>query len=167
MRKPTWGPIVKQRVKDFLKALVSEANHFYEGSDLLFRWEDSSRPKLVVETKRRYLEKLTDLNRNQIYEVIQILKILDILDDNRTKTQGKDDWYFTLKLWSQDPLRNMAFFEKTWESQRSARSKTHPQYLPGNKFIDTFTFSHSPIPIALSLGCGSYSYNIPPGYLKH
>jgi hypothetical protein len=38
-----------------------------------------------------------------IKEALQRLKDwLEILEDNRTKTQGCEDWHFTLKLWSKD-----------------------------------------------------------------
>lgn len=118
MRKPTWGPIVKARVRCFLEALLSCADRLYEVDDFQFRWEDSARPKLVVKTKRRHLERLTNLKQNNIYEVIESLKILEILDDNRTQTQGKEDWHFTLKLWEKDTAKNLSRFDREWENKR-------------------------------------------------
>ena len=125
MRKPTWGPVVKERVRRFLEALLSRADELYEVDGFQLRWEDSARPKLVVETKRRYLERLTNLKREQVYEVIESLKILEILDDNRTQTQGKEDWHFTLKLWHrpQDKEANLKQFDVEWERHRPEKSK--------------------------------------------
>ncbi|MHC0067971.1 AAA-like domain-containing protein [Nostoc sp. UIC 10890] len=123
MRKPTWGPIVKERVRHFLERLLSVADQVYDCNDFQFRWDDSARANLIVETKRRYLERLTKLKQNQIYEVIESLKILEVLEDNRTQTQGKDDWHFTLRLWDRDIATNLNQFDQKWENTRPEKSK--------------------------------------------
>ena len=159
MRKPTWGPVVENRVKSFLKALLFRANEFDDSNDFQFRWEDSDQPQLVVATKRRYLEKLTQLKQSQVYEVIESLKILEILNDNRLQTQGKEDWLFTLKLWSKDPLKNLHQFEQEWQKKRPQQLRKVTVAEPEEHFITTWNCF---IPIAMSLGYGSYSQKIPP-----
>jgi hypothetical protein len=160
MRKPTWGPIVKHRVRSFLEALLSCANEFYESHDFQFRWEESTSPKLVVATKRRCLERVTNLDRNQIYEAIESLKILEILDDNRTQTQGKEDWHFTLKLWSRDAIRNLNQFDREWENKRPEKSKITQRVEVGDRPVDLGCL----IPITISLGYGNYLQKMPPRY---
>ncbi|MBD2441519.1 AAA-like domain-containing protein [Nostoc sp. FACHB-110] len=123
MRQPTWGPIVKDRVKLFLEILLSVADGVNDSDDFHFRWEDNIRTSLIIETKRRYLQKLTQLKQRQIYEVIESLKSLEILEDNRTQTQGKEDWRFTLRLWNRDIANNLSHFDQKWETKRPAKSK--------------------------------------------
>lgn len=130
MRKPTWGPVVKERVRRFLEALLSHAAELYDVDDFQFRWDECARPKLVVGTKRRCLERLTNLKPNQIYEAIESLKILDILEDNRIQTQGKEDWQFTLRLWGNDTAKNLSQFDREWENKRPEKSKLEPVVQP-------------------------------------
>lgn len=117
MRKPTWGPVVKQRVRKFLEVLLSRTDELYDSS---FHWqdEDKARPKLIIKSKRRLLEKLTQLKQHEFYQAIESLKVLDILEDIRIKKQGTDDWYFTLKVWSKDTVKNLSQFDREWENKK-------------------------------------------------
>jgi hypothetical protein len=54
---------------------------------------------------------------------------LHILEDNRSKTQGKEEWHFTLKLWSKDTQKNLEQFEIEWERLRPEKSKQQEKTL--------------------------------------
>jgi hypothetical protein len=124
MRQPTWGPIVQQRVRCFLEALLSCADGLYAHQDFLYRWEDADRPKLAIATNRRCLQRISNLGQNQIYEAIKTLKTLEILEDNRTQTQGTEEWHFTLKLWSHNLPNNLSKFEGEWDKKRPRKSRS-------------------------------------------
>ena len=105
--RPNYGPTAQERTKRFLEALLAYANEELEGSERLqieANWQTEN--KLVVRTKVRFLEELTakyqqnsKLDTEQIKEALKRLKDwLEILEDNRTKTQGSEDWHFRLKL---------------------------------------------------------------------
>ncbi len=109
--RPNYGPTAQERTKRLLEALLAYANDELEGSERLqieANWQTHN--KLVVRTKVRFLEELTakyqqngKLDTEQIKEALKRLKDwLEILEDNRTKTQGSEDWHFTLKLWSKE-----------------------------------------------------------------
>jgi HEAT repeat protein len=130
--RPNYGPTAQERTKRFLEALLAYANDELEGSERLqieANWQTEN--KLVVRTKVRFLEELTakyqqnsKLDTEQIKEALKRLKDwLEILEDNRTKTQGSEDWHFTLKLWSKDKQENLKQFEFEWESRRAKKSK--------------------------------------------
>jgi predicted NACHT family NTPase len=135
MPRNTYGPTVKARAKRLLEALLSFVNWEFEesGLDIEFKWEaeDSANPKLIVRTRRVVLELLTakdkypgQLTDSQIREALKILKnFLNILKDNRTKTQGVETWHFTLTLWSKDKEKNLKQFEQLWEDSRPDKSK--------------------------------------------
>lgn len=106
MRRPTQGQVIKKRVWCFIEALLTQAE---DSPDFEVHWEDeeTNRPKLVVKTKRRFLEEVAKLKQSQIYEVINSLKNLELLEDRRSKQKrGSDQWCFALKLWSRDAERN-------------------------------------------------------------
>ncbi len=113
--------------------MLAYANDELEGAERLqiqANWQTPN--KLVVRTKVRFLEELTakyqqdgKLNTDQIKEALTRLKDwLEILEDNRTKTQGSEDWHFTLKLWSKDKQENLKQFEFEWESRRAKKSNS-------------------------------------------
>jgi HEAT repeat protein len=107
----------------FLEALLTHAE---DSSDFEVHWEDedTGRPKLVVKTRRRFLEGVAKVKQSQIYEVINSLKKLEILEDRRFKQKrGSDQWCFALKLWSRDAPRNREQFERVWEGSRTEKSK--------------------------------------------
>src|SRR5918998_6353109 len=130
--RPNYGPTAQERTKRLLEALLAYANDELEGSERLqieANWQTQN--KLVVRTKVRFLEELTakyqqnsKLDTEQIKEALKRLKDwLEILEDNRTKTQGSEDWHFTLKLWSKDKQENLKQFDCEWESRRVQKSK--------------------------------------------
>ncbi len=130
--RPNYGPTAQERTKRLLEALLAYANDELEGSERLqieANWQTQN--KLVVRTKVRFLEELTakyqqnsKLDTEQIKEALKRLKDwLEILEDNRTKTQGSEDWHFTLNLWSKDKQENLKQFEFEWESRRAKKSK--------------------------------------------
>ena len=134
MGRLNYGPLGKTRTKRFLQALLAYANdEFEEGTslDIQFRWQ--SQNQLVVKTKVRVLEELTTLDqypdkltKEQIKEALQLLrKFLEILDDNRTASQGSEDWHFTLKLWYKryETQANLKRFDVEWERRRLEQSK--------------------------------------------
>jgi hypothetical protein len=138
----SYGPRVKQRTKRLLEALLAYANHELENClseaawqklhlEIPVKWQTEKR--LVVETKVRILEELTALDRyngkldnDEIKEALHRLEdFLEILEDNRTKTQGADDWHFTLTLWygRHDTEANLRRFDVEWERRRPEKSK--------------------------------------------
>lgn len=136
MGRLNYGPLGKERTKRLLEALLAYANDEVEECDRLhiqFRWKTEN--QLVVETKVRVLEELTALDaysnkltKTQIREALTLLrKFLKILEDNRTKPQGSEDWHFTLNLWHKryDTKANLKRFDAEWERCRLEKSK-HP-----------------------------------------
>jgi hypothetical protein len=141
MARPNYGPTAQERTKRLLDALLAYANDELEDSECLqieANWQTQN--KLVVRTKVRFLEELTakyqqnsKLDTEQIKEALKRLKDwLEILEDNRTKTQGSEDWHFTLKLWSKDKQENLKQFEFEWESRRAKKSKPTDQKVRPN-----------------------------------
>ena len=135
-KKATYGPVVKVRTLRLFEALLSYARNEILGCDhlrdkLVCREETSTPPKLVIETKLRVLEELTEkdkyegsLSREQIQEAIRQLRdFLGILTDNRLRTQGSEKWHFTITLWSQDKAKNLLQFQEQWEQKRPDKSK--------------------------------------------
>ena len=140
MPKASYGPKVKERIRRLLSALLTYVQDAWENpefrplSHLKFNWRDwdSDQPKLQIETKLRVLQILINrdadlekLTKPQIAEAIKRLEdFLDVLEDNRLQTQGKEDWKFTLILWSKDLDRNLERFEQEWERRRPEQSRT-------------------------------------------
>lgn len=129
MGRLNYGPLGKKRTKRLLEALLAYANDELEvgtSLDLQFRWKPEN--QLVVKTKVRVLEELTSLDqypdklsKEQIKEALGLLrKFLGIVEDNRTASQGSEDWYFTLKLWYKryDTAANLKRFDAEWERRR-------------------------------------------------
>jgi hypothetical protein len=92
----------------------------------------------VIETQLRTLEFLTvkdkhegKLTKTQIRQALNehLKDFLHILEDNRSKTQGKEEWHFTLKLWSKDTQKNLEQFEIEWERLRPEKSKQQEKTL--------------------------------------
>ncbi|MFN6540153.1 MAG: NB-ARC domain-containing protein, partial [Nostoc sp. EkiNYC01] len=135
MPRQTYGPEPKKRVRRLLEALLCFADGEFEdgGFNINYDWkdEDSTNPKLTVETTLVALELLTQkdkyfskLTKTQIREALNLLKdFLNILEDNRLQTKGVDDWRFTLKLWSTDREKNLKRFDEAWENNRPKKSK--------------------------------------------
>jgi len=135
MPRQTYGPEPKKRVKRLLEALLCFADGEFEdgGFKIQYDWkeEDSTNPKLTVQTTLLTLEVLTQkdkysgkLTKVQIREALNLLKdFLNVLDDNRIQTQGSEEWHFTLKLWSRDREKNLKRFDEAWENNRPNKSK--------------------------------------------
>ena len=126
MPKVSWSHAVKQRVRGFLEELLSYVLDYRDDIPIQYRWEDecSDRPKLIIETKLRFLIEIGKLEKNNhFYEIFNRLKNLDICEDRRFHKKGKDDWHFALKLWSKDKQKNLREFDRLWESQRPEKSK--------------------------------------------
>lgn len=134
MARPNYGPQAKQRTKRLLEALLAYANHELEDAERLkiqSNW--NSEKSLIVKTKIRFLEELTalappggKLNSEQIKDALHRLEdFLGILEDNRVKTQGADDWHFTLKLWygRHEQQANLKRLDTEWERRRSQKPK--------------------------------------------
>ena len=134
MPRNTYGSTIKERVKRLLEALLAFVDWEFEDSfDIKSKWEaeDSTNPKLIVETTLVTLEWLIEkdkypgkLTKPKIREALNLLKdFLKILEDNRTQTKGVDTWHFTLTLWSKDREKNLKQFDKAWEDSRPEKSK--------------------------------------------
>ena len=134
MPRNTYGDTVKKRVKRLLEALLDFVNYEFEGNfDIEFKpeTEDVTNPKVIFKTTLVALEQLIakdkypgKLKKEEIRQALKLLEnFLKILKDNRTKTQGSDDWHFTLTLWSKDREKNLKQFDKAWEDSRPEKSK--------------------------------------------
>ncbi|NER23705.1 MAG: hypothetical protein F6J96_23975 [Symploca sp. SIO1C2] len=138
MPKTSTGAKPKKRALRLLEALLGFVNYELEGFEHLeksitYRWEseNSARPKLIVETKLRFLAELLqkdnypgELTKDQIRQALNMMKdFLGILEDNRVQQRGSDIWNFTLALWSKDKTRNIERLDQEWESKRSEKSK--------------------------------------------
>jgi hypothetical protein len=137
MPRPSFGSESKEQAKKLLKGLLDFANGAVEQSTPLpiqIHWQSDRR--LVVRTKVRTLEQLLEmtlgvntLNKSQIKETLKRLKdFLGLLEDNRTATQGAEDWHFTLKLWHPRHATeaNLNQFDLEWDSRRAAKYQRNP-----------------------------------------
>lgn len=126
----SYGPVVKGRARCLLDALLRYINHDHDReltglipARLHLRWR-SETPELAVEAEMRSLKYLislmvpnSHLSESQLKEVLKRLQDLEILEDNRVKTQGSSTWIFTLKLWSRDRMENLKRFDQRWDQQ--------------------------------------------------
>jgi ABC-type transporter Mla MlaB component len=135
--KKSHGLDVQARVKSLLKALLACVSGEQElGRSLVLNhsWSDDEKV-LTIETTLRSLVLLSQptLNANapefkrakaQAGEALSDLRdFVAILDDHRVQKQGSDRWHFSLRLWGKDIDRNLAEFDKLWQSKRSPTSK--------------------------------------------
>jgi len=132
---------VKERIEHLLARLLAYANHELPEDwerlqkKLTVRWleAESDRPKLIVKTELRFLAELVFQRQSPklketLKQDLQVLsKFLDILEDNRTKTQGSAVWHFTLTLWHKSADKNRREFQKQWDRQK-AKSKPSDNY---------------------------------------
>jgi tetratricopeptide (TPR) repeat protein len=132
MARRSYGEEVKARVKRLFEDLLAYVKDEYEEGDKIsiqFDWK--SEKQVVIRAKRRCLEELTlkdryegKLSATQVREAINRLEdFLGILEDNRSATQGSEDWHFTLKLWHKDKAENLRQFDIEWEAKRPEKSK--------------------------------------------
>ncbi len=124
MSQPTQGPVLKERVWRFIEALLTCAE---DSPNFDVGWEtdkNTGRPNLVVKTKRRFLENLAQLKKQELTDVIKSLEKLQIWDDRRLRRgKGSEIGSFALKLWSTDVQRNWEPFEQVWKGSRTEKSK--------------------------------------------
>ncbi|HIK04806.1 MAG TPA: ATP-binding protein [Trichormus sp. M33_DOE_039] len=147
MPRATFGLQVKTRALRLLEALLTFAlDNLNQGNqDIQFKWseEDSPHPKLLIDTKLRFLEQLTQqdkyeskLSKAQIKEALKRMEdYLGILEDHRLKDRGSEDWRFTLTLWSKKLAKNLEMFAELWESRQPEKSKQ--QFASGNWQYET------------------------------
>jgi AAA-like domain/Effector-associated domain 4 len=134
MARPNYGPQAKKRAKRLLEVLLAYANHELEVGDpaqIQVIWQTDT--QLVVRTKIRFLEELTAIDPNEVklnaVQIKEALKRLEdflaILEDNRSSTQGSENWHFTLKLWHKRQYwhANLERFDVEWERRRLEKSK--------------------------------------------
>ncbi|HLO85150.1 MAG TPA: tetratricopeptide repeat protein [Nostocaceae cyanobacterium] len=134
MARPSYGDDVKARVKRLFAALLAFANDEVEGGDKLkIELNKENETQLIFRTQLRMLEGLTAIDKNeekltktQVREALNRLKdFLFILEDNRTSTQGSENWHFTLKLWFsyKNHKANLERFDREWDNNRPEKSK--------------------------------------------
>ena len=114
---------------DFVNYEMEECEHI----PIKAHWKDTdgTSQQLVIETKLRALQELTQKDRyegelsvDQIRESINRMKdFLKILSDFRFHERGSDIWNFSLSLWSKDKTENLKKFQKKWEENRPDKSK--------------------------------------------
>ena len=142
MPRSTYGPQTRGRVKRLLEALLYFVHHELDGCDyidLRFNWQDkdSIDPRLLVMTKLRALQELTQkdrydesLTKPQVREALHLMEdFLGILEDHRVQERGSEDWHFTLRLWSSNTAENLRQFEAEWERLRPEKSKKQQKAL--------------------------------------
>jgi biotin synthase-like enzyme len=134
------GPDVQARVKCLLEAILEEVSgerELVSGLVLKSAWSEDGK-RLTIETTLRSLVLLSQpaltANTSEFKRVkaqageslIDLRDFLGILDDHRVITRGSDKWHFSLQLWGRDTARNLAEFDKLWESKRSPTAKPTP-----------------------------------------
>lgn len=145
MPRLSTSPKVKTRIRILLKKLLecvdpSLSSQEYLTGDIEYRWINRTdhRPKLLTKTKLSVLreliasESLTPVSKEHVREVLLVLqKKLNLLEDNRIKTQGSDSWEFTLKLWHTSSIdRNLSKFEQLWTQYKASPNQTLPSTSP-------------------------------------
>lgn len=133
MARPSYGPQAQKQASRLLEALLIYASDDLENLDrfkIEFNWQ--SKNQLIIKTTIRYLELLVartfkdyKLTSEQIKESLKRYQdFLEILEDHRTKTQGSDDWHFTLNLWfgRQEKAANLNRFHEEWEYRRAKKT---------------------------------------------
>ncbi len=141
MARPSYGPEAKKRSRRLLATLLAYANDEIDCQNeaalealrpqIQTHWQAENR--LVVRTKVRFLQALTNLESGQSQlsgeQIKEALKrfadFLEILEDNRLSRGGSETWHFTLKLWHkrQDTEANLQKFDFEWEHRRPEKSK--------------------------------------------
>ncbi|WNZ27475.1 AAA family ATPase [Leptolyngbya sp. NK1-12] len=124
----------KIRAARLLEQLIAFANNERPDCEslskqLMARWDlQSPQPRLIVQTTLNGLAALINpspaqpnqATKEHVRHDLRLLRdFLDILEDNRTKTQGTEHWHFTLKLWHRSTQPNLAAFEREWQARKS------------------------------------------------
>ncbi|MEL6489687.1 MAG: NB-ARC domain-containing protein [Cyanobacteria bacterium J06621_3] len=141
MPRLSTSPRVRSRIRILLRKILEysdlgRANPVYPSDLFEYRWIDelTLNPKLVIKTKLVFLADLiasesgAPVSKGHVREVLLVLqKKLNILEDNRIKTQGSDIWEFTLKLWYTSAEKNLSKFDQTWTQYKSAQQNGYAQ----------------------------------------
>ncbi len=140
MPRPSYGPQAKLYTQHLLEAILAYANDELDNCEYLeiqTHWQTDK--QLIVRTKIRFLEELTainqpirKLNKEQIKEALHRLKdFLNILEDNRSTTQGAEYWHFTLKLWHNryEKEANLKQFSIVWNQRRDIQRQQQKEPL--------------------------------------
>jgi hypothetical protein len=134
---------VKERASALIKKLIKATNpslpeHEMLSKDLKCEWQDSgtSEHKLMIRTKLKFLvslirsesETLLDsdpiLAKEQVREVLRVLgSRINILEDDRVRTQGSNLWEFKLVLWDTSVDKNLDALEKAWTEYKLTRKR--------------------------------------------
>jgi tetratricopeptide (TPR) repeat protein len=136
--KKSHGPKVQARAKHLLQVILGVVADEDRTGGIKFNsdWADTTLPRLTLETTLQDLTRLThtDLKANtpefkrakvQVGEALGDFRdFVQILDDYRTQKKGSSKWHFSLRLWGKDADRNLAEFDKLWESKRPTHSQT-------------------------------------------
>lgn len=139
MPKLSTSDRAKARLRQLLRGLLTYVNHELDGdvidninltAKLQVKWQgEAGEPRLLVQTTLTALgallfdEAVSAKTKEQLRHDLRLLKeYLKILEDHRLKTQGTENWHFTLRLWSRSTDRNLEAFERAWEQQKSLKS---------------------------------------------
>lgn len=129
------GAIPRQVARRLLEAILDYVDSYLDECDdgLKYEWKDGDRilPRLLVETKRSFLERLTGKDQHeggltapQIRDALRDMeKFLGIFEDHRLQKRGSEKWHFTLELWSKSKTENLRQFDLAWERRRANNSK--------------------------------------------
>ena len=125
----------KVRAIHLLKILLMYANHELDdwhgiADRLIVKWlTEEGRSRLLVQTTLNTLVELASPSmesgdtKEQMRHDLHLLKeFLKILDDHRLKTQGSENWHFTLNLWSKSTHRNLEEVEREWTHRKHLQS---------------------------------------------
>jgi WD40 repeat protein len=153
MPRPSFGPTSKEHAKKVFQVLLDLANGAMEEHLPKIQINCQTSRRLVIRTTIRTLEQHSEitfgakaLNKSQIRETLKRLKnFLEILEDNRTNTQGAKNLHFTLKLWypCHAIQKNLQQLDLEWDKRRNAKynqQATVPMLQDWGESIDVNTF---------------------------
>jgi len=154
MPKQSYGKIPQGRSQTLLFGLLDFANDALDADELQLdrlrttvkvHWQAPRR--LVVQTKLRHLQALTELidaplTVPQLKTALRDLEsFLGILEDHRTTIRGSDTWHFSLNFWGDRWARaeNIQQFNHTWAARRLGISEKKQ-----NNFQENSQTDHDP-----------------------
>jgi tetratricopeptide (TPR) repeat protein len=156
--KKSYGPeVVQPRARHLLQVILAAVADVERASGIKFNsdWREIMPPKLTIETTLKDLTRLVHPNlnantpefntaSNQLREALGNLRdFVQILDDHRTQKRGSKRWHFSLRLWGKDADRNLAEFDKLWESKRSPNSQPKPSPAANREDVSAKDFEAS------------------------
>jgi Effector-associated domain 4 len=134
---------VKERINVLLKKLIratdpSLPEHEALSDAFKCQWDESALPdhKLMIRTKLKFLvalinsenDTLLDSNpslaKEQVREALRVLASrINILEDNRVRTQGSNLWEFKLVLWHRSVEKNLEAFDQAWQTYKASQKR--------------------------------------------